>query len=281
MSNIEENKILVKKMQRVVFGILCDIDEFCRENNITYYLSGGTCLGAVRHKGFIPWDDDADLMMPRKDYIRFIKLFQKKCSNKYSVGSLYTDDNWQRPFARICDRNSRVVPTRFTEQAMGIFVDIFPIDGLPEGKLKQKVYYQTIKVINALRNSSVKQAFRENEGYRLIKKTVAFVTRPIGPRWFAKKMDIIAKKYDFETSKQVAVSLAIHYWDKETIDRKYMCKPVYLEFEGKKLPVPVGYKKYLSNLYGNYMDIPKDAEQNGYTHLDGWVVEFDINDSKI
>lgn len=164
---------------------------------------------------------------------------------------------------------------------MGIFVDIFPIDGLPEGKLKQKVYYQTIKVINALRNSSVKQAFRENEGYRLIKKTVAFVTRPIGPRWFAKKMDIIAKKYDFETSKQVAVSLAIHYWDKETIDRKYMCKPVYLEFEGKKLPVPVGYKKYLSNLYGNYMDIPKDAEQNGYTHLDGWVVEFDINDSKI
>lgn len=280
MADIEENKALVKKIQNVVFSILCDIDEFCRENNITYYLSGGSCLGAVRHKGFIPWDDDADLMMPRKDYIRFIKLFNKKCSDKYSVGSLYTDPEWQRQYARVWDNSTVWKSKNLNDKEMGIFIDIFPIDGLPSNKYLRKFFYAKTKIYNALGNASVKTMYLEKEKFRALKKIAGFLVKPLGARYFAVKMDNAAKKYKFEKCRYVGVSMAAHYGERETILREYMEKPAYLQFEGKSLPVPVGYETYLSNLYGDYMQIPKGAAENGYSHLDHWIVEFSKEDSE-
>ena len=274
MSTTEENRAIVKKMQGVVYGILCDIEAFCRENNITYFLSGGSCLGAVRHKGFIPWDDDADLMMPREDYMRFLTEFEKKFGEKYTVGSLYNDATWQRQYARVWDNKSKLVSTNVKDRTMGIFIDIFPIDGVPSGKLSQKFFFRYLDVMNALRNSCVKTEFLEHEKYRTLKNLVSVVTRHISPRWFAIKLDNKARKYAFAKCSDVAASLAVHYGEKEIIPRNCMDKAVYLPFEKGEFPVPIGYEQYLSNLYGDYMTIPKDAEENGYTHLEHWKVTF-------
>ena len=108
MSNVEENKDTVKKMQKVIMGILLDLDKFCRENHIRYFLSGGTLLGTVRHKGFIPWDDDGDIQMPRPDYNKFISLFSKSdMMEKYGLGSLSTDENWTIQYVRVWDKNTK------------------------------------------------------------------------------------------------------------------------------------------------------------------------------
>ena len=273
-NNLEETKELVGKIQSVVYGILCDIDDFCRKNNIKYYLSGGTCLGAVRHKGFIPWDDDADIMMPRRDYMKFVKTFGRQYGKKYNVYSLYTDKNWQRMVSRVCSKNSLIYSTKIREEPMGIFVDIFPIDGVPKGKLAQKFFFAKMKFLSVCRTASIRTSFFEDEKYKFLKKIFAVFTRRIGARYFAIQIDKMARDCPFEKCDKVAVSLAIHYGMREIIDKKYMSEAVFLPFGDRKFPVPSGYDKYLTNLYGDYMVIPKDAQQNGYTHLHGWRVIF-------
>ncbi len=268
----------IQKIHEIVFRIMCDIDDFCRENNICYFLSGGTCIGAVRHKGFIPWDDDADLMMPREDYERFLELFHRTQKGKYQVGSLKTDPDWQRPFARICDLHSRLVPKFFQEEPMGIFIDIFPIDGLPGGSFGQKIHYRVMRALNILRTSSVRTEFIEDEGHRLVKRFAKMIAQKKGPRYYAEKLDRRASKYKFNESEQVAAILALHYWDRETISRSAFEKAEYLPFEGKLFPVPAGYDQYLKNLYGDYMKPPKDGTAALSTHLDRWEIEFDINE---
>ena len=274
MSTLEENKAIVKRMQKIVFRIMCDIDDFCKDNGIRYYLSGGTCLGAVRHQGFIPWDDDGDLMMPRKDYERFLATFPQAFSEKYGAGSFTIDPKWQRQYARVWDKKTIWKSTNLDDVTMGVFIDIFPIDGLPNSELSRKIYYGRIKILSAMGSAAVRKEFLAAEKYRRIKKIAGFFLKPFGIRRFTMKMERLAKRYDFDTSRYVGVSMAAHYGDRETIEGDDMRKETRLFFEGREFPVPMGYKKYLSNLYGDYMTIPKDAEENGYSHLDHWEIEF-------
>lgn len=278
MTDIATAKEKVKKIQKVVYGILCDIDDFCRENNITYFLSGGSCLGAVRHHGFIPWDDDADIMMPRKDYERFLKLFPQAYDDKYGVGALSIDKKWTICYARIWDKNTSFKHKYLDEPEQGIFVDLFPIDGLPKSASKRKLYYINIRLLREIGYESMRTTILKQHRFKMLRRLTEIVTRPIGPRFFFAQIDRAARKYDFDKCDLVGATLAIHYWEKETISRDCMNKAVYIQFEDRDFPVPVGYDTYLSNLYGDYMTVPKDAEENGYTHLGEWILNFDTRE---
>lgn len=268
----------VRQVQSVVLHMMCDIDDYCRKKGIRYYLSGGTCLGAVRHHGFIPWDDDADLMMPRPDYERFIRSFGKECGKRYGCMSLRTDPDWHRPASRVWDKRTTVRAKMFDEKTIGVFIDIFPIDGLPEGKLAQRLFYGRLKVLNVVRNASIRKDFWEEEKYRAAKKVLALFARRVSPRRLAIRIDHIAKRYPFEDSREVGAILALHYGSRETIKKELMSSAVWIPFEGREFPVPIGYDTYLSNLYGDYMQIPKDAEERGYTHMEGYEVLLDVED---
>ena len=266
---------MVEKIHAIVFELLCDVDDYCRENNIPYYLSGGSCLGAVRHGGFIPWDDDADIMMPRRYYEPFLRGFAEAYRDKYQIGALELSPDWQSPSARIWNRHTRLDRKTVHEPTTGVFIDAFPIDGLPEGKLARRLFHRRMMLLNILRNASIRQSFFEGERFRRVKMLLGRIMRHFPARPFAVRIDAMARKIPFETSKYVGAVMAVHYFERETIERIYMDHAVYMPFEGREFPLPNGYHQYLTNLYGDYMQVPRDAQEKGFSHLDRWEIWID------
>ena len=153
---------------------------------------------------------------------------------------------------------------------MGFFVDVFPIDGLPDNAFLRRIHYAKMKNYDVMRTTSARIKYREDEKYVPIKKVISFFSSKMGSRYFAARMDKTAKKNSFKKGKYVAVSVVVHYGSKETIEKKNMATADYLTFNDRLFPVPIGYKKYLTNLYGDYMKIPDSIKNSN--HLHGWDV---------
>lgn len=256
----------VKEIQEILYSILIDINNYCSENHIHYMLSGGTCLGAVREHGFIPWDDDADIMFFREDFNGFLAGFAEKYKEKYFVSAICTDPLWARPVAKIWDINTMSHQKRTRERDTGIGVDICPIDEIPANKYQQKIWYARLKIANHFRNSARRTDFNGFEKFRTIKKCIDKYTAIKGLRYYAEKLDNLMMKYNGQNTGLVGCVSGIHYWEKEIIAKEDFSQSVLFRFVDEDFPVPIGYDRYLTNLYGDYMT-PK-AELEGHSDLE-------------
>ena len=126
-------KISDEDMKALALTMLKDVAKFCDDHNIKYYLCGGTLLGAVRHKGFIPWDDDIDIMMPRPDYLRFLELYNGT-NPRYVVKGIENDDRYWRPFAKVFDLHTELDEPIYNVKGLTnhVFLDVFPVDVIPD-----------------------------------------------------------------------------------------------------------------------------------------------------
>lgn len=264
-------EMTTREVQYVLLDILKDIHEFCVQNNIRYSLSGGTLLGAIRHNGFIPWDDDADIQIPRPDYERFIRTYKSRIGCRLFCRELEGGENVKLRFARICDMERTIVNKNhlpWINMETGIGIDVLPVEGAPSTEKEMLEHLRRLKFLGVLCSfwrikqsplSSVKSrsTLKSNVKF-LIKKALSVFAGDWCLVLYLKEQ----KKYNYDTSDFFCAST--HYGMGEWQPKENMESYVLHKFEETELYVMSGYDNNLRSLYGDYMKLP--SLENRKTH---------------
>jgi lipopolysaccharide cholinephosphotransferase len=255
-------KISLQEMKQLELTLLTKFAEVCEENHLRYGLAGGTMLGAIRHKGFIPWDDDIDIIMPRPDYRKLIELGQAALGERYTLRAHYLQQDYTYPYAKATDNRTTLVGLATMNGDMGVCIDIFPADGLPADPAESEQHIQKILHYHRMRAFSTLTNLRGRTILHSVGKApvVAF-TKLLGTAYWLKKIEDLATSYDFEQSQYVGVVVADSYGSRERIDKPSFSAYVNVEFEGRQFKAPVGYEQYLKNIYGDYMKLPPENKR--------------------
>lgn len=249
----------------VVQRILCDamdvVHRVCTENNITYYLIGGSALGAVRHKGFIPWDIDIDIAMHRDHYERFAQVAQECLPDGLSYHNHNNTKNYYRPHATVSiDNVQAVINSDYyrSNKVENLFIDIFPLDNAPDDEVLRELQADELKKLNKLHSRKECVLYKRNSVAQVaIKKLIKVALLPYTSKKLESKRDGIMTRYD-NIDTECWCSMVSHYsYSKQCMPKTIYGKPVLMEFSGREYNVPERTEEYLIKIFGkNYMQLP-------------------------
>lgn len=270
-------KELLRKVQLTQLEIAKEIRRVCDENGIHYFLACGTFLGAVRHQGFIPWDDDMDIGMLRSDYEKFCRIAPQKLQPQYCLQTWYTDPNYSLPFGKVVKRGTVYLESKKTRRLKenGFYVDIFPYDYVPEDSADRDSY--AAKLLNIYRVKLMKSRYQPwMEEDRIVwKKRIGYLYYQLQSLFSSQNE--LARSYD-------ALAVSIHN-SPVMVEQGALPKPYYFgsemfedfadyTFEGETFKGLKDYDAYLKVLYGNYMQLPpEDQRENRHQ-----IVEIDFGE---
>lgn len=277
MSQVIEMEDELKRLQRFQLEKFKKFRDVCDENGIKFFIIGGTLLGAVRHKGYIPWDDDIDIAMPREDYNALIKLARKKnLFDDMKVENYKLNGKMRCYFSRlIVNEDVRKKEGFKANSELGlVIVDILPLDGTPDNKYMRKLYYFRAlfyRTLSALSNLDVKNIDKNRKGlekkilvigqklklYKLINRTKCY-----------NKLDKLYSKNSWKKSK-MSGTITGAYKTREIVPTEYFGRGRMYPFEDTEFLGPELYDKYLTHMYGDYMKLPPESERKSH-----FTVEF-------
>ncbi len=260
MKSFKMKEISLAEKRQIMLSIMDEIDAFCTENNLTYFLVGGTLLGAVRHQGFIPWDDDMDIGLPRKDYEKLIKSFQSK-SGRTRILDYRNTQGYFWPSAKAVSDDTVLYELNNRKHPIGVFVDVFPFDGFVGTKkeivrLNRRVcFYKKILTLKHLKLDNRR---------RVEKNAIVTVGRLLYLIPDKLLIKAIHRRAGNETN-FVDCDFVCNYtgaWGQREISRaENFYNTVSMPFEGREYRIPVGFDEYLSTIYGDYMTPPPKEKQ--------------------
>lgn len=267
------NKISLKEQKEIQLEELNYIKNICTKHKLPYFLIGGTLLGAVKYKGYIPWDDDIDIALFRKDYERLIKIIENDKHPSYAILTPYNNVNYYYPYAKLTHKNTRIIENTKIIKELGVFIDIFPIDYMPIDK--EKFYHRTRFIRNMIiRRMCVKNNIPKSnlvKNYNKIKiikfkkikdlvyNAIDLITRPLGWSFYAKLYDKIIAQNIKKSKQNIGI-----YWrgpnEEFAVELFWKCQEY--TFENYRFSSLKNSDKYLTKVYGNYMkELPKELQK--------------------
>lgn len=239
---MESNEL--RELQLKELEMLLEVDRICQKHSITYYLIGGSALGAVRHGGFIPWDDDVDIALPRPDYLRFLEVCSFELRDAYYLQTYKTQPHFPFPYAKINCHNTTFIEPGLEKLKIhhGIFIDVFPLDGVPRWTLSR---------------------FLQDICFKVARRIPIGVSRHL-TFWRCWSMDRVISMVPSDVASNWANRVG---GPREIMDRTIFGVPRRIAFEGYDFPVPNQVHQYLANLYRNFMELPPVDQRHGHQPL--------------
>ena len=240
----------VKELWGVEMDLARKLKEVCEKHGLTYWMSDGTLLGAVRHKGFIPWDDDMDFTMPRKDYDKLLKVAKEEFQYPYFLQTTYSDPYYFSGYAQLRRSDTTAMPLYEVtgRHNAGVFIDIFVLDGWVENPV--------LRFLHRTVNIMIRKPMRRYKG-RYGSNRICIALFRFLEAWFRM---VKGTKH--------AGAIAYKYRHRMRMDKDIFAGSVMMEYAGEMFPVPIGWKKYLETMYGDYMTPVRGAAAHGELYVD-------------
>lgn len=262
------NKMTLREIQQAELDIMIEFDQVARKHNLKYSLNAGSLLGAVRHQGFIPWDDDIDVSMPRPDYEKLIRLNKEEALwPSHLELCCFEDGTLSTPFMKLFDRRTKIVERNYKQDDVpSLWLDIFPIDGLPAEKENIEKHYKKAMTWCRLNNASVVRIGYGSNWLVILIKVIFMkpLGKLIGRKKIAGKLRELAQKYPYETSPNCGVVTWAYDGPGQALSRQEYEDLVELPFEGYSFYATSSWDKNLAGIFGDYMQIPPESDRQDH-----------------
>lgn len=262
-------QIHLDELKKIQLDILDVIDEFCVQNNIRYSLACGSMLGAIRHNGYIPWDDDIDIYIPREDYKKFIQIFPEELGY-IKVASLERDPKWNRAYAQAYDSRTIMNEFAYSTVKVGVYIDIYPIDSVPDSDdawLRYNKIRRTLIRLQEIKYIPIrmKRSILKN----LVLIIGKIILLPFSSRIIAKSINLFAQRNNgmgYGRSFECVQGML----QKRPFQSSLMTEFIRIPFENRHFMIMKDYDAYLSNGYGNYMQLPPKEKQVSHHEFEAY-----------
>ena len=261
------SKLTLDEIKSTELNILSYVASLCEKYSLRYFLAYGTLIGAIRHKGFIPWDDDIDIVMPREDYICLLEILKREKGRYECLVPL--ENGYFYEFAKVIDSTTSVQEKSTISARCGVWIDIFPMDGL---KVEDKLSHFLLMFYNRCRAAAVNKEFPHKTKGMLVPLEYLFwkLCRLIGYKPFLKLSLKLSQKYKYDECDIVGYASSYPAYNKY-LKKEWFSETIKVDFENLKFKIPVGYHEYLTTQYGDYMELPPENKRVSH-HMEAYKI---------